>query len=160
MTVAVHITRPEEGARLEMPDGAYVVKASAEETGGAFEVFEVDAPAIPSGPLHRSPWVGTICLLEGNVVIRFEDGQVPLTAGSSMTIAAETAYTIDVIGESARFLAVTSGDRAGKFFADFAASVPAGRPIEEISPQVAAVTGRHGVSVLEPDARPSRTTQP
>jgi quercetin dioxygenase-like cupin family protein len=160
MTVTVHITRPDEGARFDMPDGAYIVKASAEQTGGAFEVFEVEAPAIPSGPLHRSPWAGTIYLLEGSVVIRFEDVQASLTPGSSMTIPDQTAYTFDVLGESARFLAVTTGDRAGKFFADFAASVPAGRPLEEIFPQVAAVTSRHGVSILEPVARPSTATQP
>ena len=160
MTVTVHVTRPDEGARLDMPDGAYLVKASAEETGGAFEVFEIEAPAIPSGPLHRSPWAGTIYLLEGNMVVRFEDGQVSLTAGSSMTIPGQTACAFDVLGESARFLAVTSGDRAGKFFADFAASVPAGRPIEEIFPHVAAVTGRHGVSLLEPAAKAPTATQP
>jgi quercetin dioxygenase-like cupin family protein len=154
MTVTAHNTRPDEGARLDMPDGVYIVKASAEETGGAFEVFEVEAPAIPSGPLHRSPWASTIYLLEGNVVIRFEDGQVSLNPGSSITIPSQTACTFDVLGKSARILGVTSGDRAGKFFADFAASVPAGRPYEEIFPQVAAVTGRHGVSVLEPRARP------
>jgi quercetin dioxygenase-like cupin family protein len=155
MTVTAHYTRPDEGARIDMPDGVYTVKASAEETGGAFEVFEVEAPAIPSGPLHRSPWAGTIYLLEGNVVVRFEDGQVSLSPGSSITIPGQTACAFDVLGESARFLAVTSGDRAIKFFADFAASVPAGRPFEEILPQVAAATGRHGVSVLEPRARPS-----
>jgi quercetin dioxygenase-like cupin family protein len=155
MTVTAHYTRPDEGARIDMPDGVYTVKASAEETGGAFEVFEVEAPAIPSGPLHRSPWAGTIYLLEGNVVVRFEDGQVSLSPGSSITIPGQTACAFDVLGESARFLAVTSGDRAIKFFADFAASVPAGRPFEEIFPQVAAATGRHGVSVLEPRARPS-----
>jgi quercetin dioxygenase-like cupin family protein len=155
MTVTAHYTRPDEGARIDMPDGVYTVKASAEETGGAFEVFEVEAPAIPSGPLHRSPWAGTIYLLEGNVVVRFEDGQVSLSPGSSITIPGQTACAFDVLGESARFLAVTSGDRAIKFFADFAASVPAGRPFEEIFPPIAAATGRHGVSVLEPRARPS-----
>jgi quercetin dioxygenase-like cupin family protein len=160
MTVTAHYTRPDEGARFDMPDGAYTVKASAEQTGGAFEAFEVEAPALPSGPLHRSPWAGTIYLLEGNMVIRFEDGQVALSPGSSMTIPAQTAVAFDVLGESARFLAVTTGDRAGKFFTDFAASVPAGRPFEEILPQVAAVTGRHGVSVIEPRARPTTTTQP
>jgi quercetin dioxygenase-like cupin family protein len=154
MTATVHIIGPDEGARVDMADGVYVVKASAEETGGAFEVFEVEAPAIPSGPLHRSPWTGTIYVLEGKVVIRFEDGHLSLTPGLSITIPAQTACTFDVLGESARFLAVTSGDRAGKFFADFAANVPAGRPFEEIFPQVAAVTGRHGVSILEPVARP------
>lgn len=70
MTVTAHNTRPDEGARLDMPDSVYIVSA------------------IPSGPLHRSPWASTIYLLEGNVVIRFEDGQVSLNPGSSITILA------------------------------------------------------------------------
>ena len=149
MTVTARHTRPDEGVRLHMPDGAHIVKASAEETGGAYEVFEVDAPSAPTAPLHRSPWTGTMYLLEGSLLIRFEDGELELNPGSSITIPGEVAFTLDVLGESARFLAVTSGDRAGKFFADFVASVPAQRPFEEVFPQIAAVTSRHGVSVLE-----------
>jgi quercetin dioxygenase-like cupin family protein len=151
MTVTARPTRPDEGVRFEMPDGAHIVKASAEETGGAFEVFEVRAPAAPSAPLHRSPWTGMIYLFEGSLLVRFEDGELELTPGSSITIPGQAAFTVDVLGESARFLAVTSGDRAGKFFADFVASVPARRPMEEVFPQLAAVTSRHGVSVLESD---------
>ena len=151
MTVTARHTRPDEGVRFEMPDGAHIVKADPEETGGAYEVFEVEAPHGPSAPLHQSPWTGTMYVLEGSVRIRFEDGEVDVTPGSSITIPGQTAFTIDVLGESARFLAVTSGDRAGRFFADFVASVPTGRPFEEIFPQVAAVTGRHGVSMLVPD---------
>jgi quercetin dioxygenase-like cupin family protein len=155
MTATARPIRPDEGARFEMPDGAHIARASAEETGGAFEVFEVEAPAAPSAPLHRSPWTGTMFVLEGSLRVRFEDGEVDLTAGSSITIPGQTAFTFDVLGESARFLAVTSGDRAGRFFADFAASVPTRRPFEEVFSQVAAVTSRHGVSVVEPVAGPS-----
>jgi quercetin dioxygenase-like cupin family protein len=151
MTMTARYTRPDEGARFEMPDGVHIVKASAEGTGGAYEVFEVDAPRAPAAPLHRSPWTGTMYVLEGSVRVRFEDGEVELTPGSSITIAGQTAFTLDVLGEFARFLAVTSGDRAGRFFADFAASVPAGRPFEEVFSQVAAVTSRHGVSVVQAD---------
>ena len=151
MTVTARYTRPDEGARFEMPDGAHIAKASAEETGGTYEVFEVDAPRAPVAPLHRSPWTGTMYVLEGSLRIRFEDGEVDLTRGSSITIPGQTAFTIDVLGEFARLLAVTSGDQAGRFFADFAASVPAGRPFEEVFSQVAAVTSRHGVSVVQAD---------
>jgi hypothetical protein len=73
--------------------------------------------------------------------------QVDLTPGSLITIPGQTAFTFEVLGESARFLGVTGGDRADKFFADFAASVPAGQPFEEVFPRIAAVTSRHGVSV-------------
>ena len=32
MTMTARHTRPDEGVRFEMPDGAYMVKASSEET--------------------------------------------------------------------------------------------------------------------------------
>jgi quercetin dioxygenase-like cupin family protein len=157
MTVSVHHIRPDEGARFEMPDGAHTVKASADETGGAFEVFEVEAPAGPTAPLHRSPWTGTMYVLDGSLRISFEDGNVDLTPGSSITIPGQTAFTFDVLSEFVRFLAVTSGHRAGRFFADFAANVPDDRPLQEIIPQVAAVSSRHGVSLLATDQSQRQT---
>ena len=38
MTVTARYTRPDEGARFEMPDGAHIAEASAEETGGAYDL--------------------------------------------------------------------------------------------------------------------------
>jgi hypothetical protein len=52
-----------------------------------------------------------------------------------------------VVGESARFLAITSGEGAGRFFADFAGSVPADRPVEESMDAILSVTRRHGVTL-------------
>jgi hypothetical protein len=44
-------------------------------------------------------------------------------------------------------VAITSGDGAGRFFADFASSVPADRPIEESMTAVLSVASRHGVAL-------------
>ena len=44
---------------------------------------------------------------------------------------AGTPSTFEVVGDSARFVAITSGDGAGRFFADFASSVPVNRPVED-----------------------------
>ncbi|HEX5541316.1 MAG TPA: hypothetical protein VFX60_07090, partial [Micromonospora sp.] len=58
-----------------------------------------------------------------------------------------TPSTFEVVGESARFLAITSGNGAGRFFADFAASVPLGRPVEESMAAIQSVTRRHSVGL-------------
>lgn len=148
MTAAVPSTPTEQGRRYEMPDGAHVVKASAEGTGGAFEVFEVDAPRIPPAPLHRGPWTSTMHVLAGRIRLHVEDEAFDLEPGGTITVLAGNAFTFEVLSDRAHFLAVTSGDRAGRFFADFTDTVPMDRPLHEVYPQILAVTRRHGVSIL------------
>jgi hypothetical protein len=58
---------------------------------------------------------------------------------------AGTPSSFEVVEQSARFLAITSGDRAGRFFADFAGSVPSDQPVEESMEAILTVTQRHGV---------------
>jgi quercetin dioxygenase-like cupin family protein len=131
-----------------MPDGAHVVKAGPEDTGGAFEVFEVDAPRIPPAPPHRGPWTSTLHLLTGSIRFSVDDEAFDLEPGETITVLAGHAFTFEVLSDRARFLAVTSGDRAGRFFADFADTVPIDRPMQEVYPEVLAVTQRHRVTIL------------
>ena len=58
---------------------------------------------------------------------------------------AGTPSSFEVVGESARFVAITSGDRAGRFFAEFANSVPSDQPVEESMEAILSVIQRHGV---------------
>jgi len=67
--------------------------------------------------------------------------------GGLVVFPAGTPSTFEVVGESARFVAITSGDGAGRFFADFASSVPADRPVEDSMAEIESVTRRHGVSL-------------
>ena len=65
--------------------------------------------------------------------------------GAVVVFPAGTPSTFDVVGESARFLAITTGTDAGRSFADFASSVPPDRPVEESLETILSVTQRHGV---------------
>jgi hypothetical protein len=67
--------------------------------------------------------------------------------GGVVVLPAGTPCTFTTIGGPARFVAITSGDRAGRFFADFAATVPPQAPVEEAFPHIMAVTARHGVAI-------------
>jgi quercetin dioxygenase-like cupin family protein len=130
-----------------MIDGDHVAKAAVQDAGGAFEVFEVFAPAAPMAPPHVSPWSGVLFLLEGRVTAVVDGTSYDVQPGGVVVFPAGTPSTFEVVGESARFLAITSGDGAGRFFADFARSVPADRPVEESMAAILAVTGRHGVAL-------------
>ena len=140
----IHIP-PGAGQSHQMIDGDHVAKAAIHDTNGAFEVFEVIAPAAPMAPPHVSPWTGVLFLLEGRVTALVGDETYAVEPGGVVVFPAGTPSSFEVVGESARFVAITSGDRAGQFFADFAGSVPSDRPVEESMETVLAVTQRHGV---------------
>ncbi len=136
---------PGEGQSYPMIDGDHVVKAAIHDTNGAFEVFEVIAPAAPMAPPHVSPWTGVLFLLEGQVTALVGDTRYAVEPGGVVVFPAGTPSSFEVAGEFARFVAITSGDRAGQFFADFADSVPSDQPVEESMDTVLSVTQRHGV---------------
>ena len=139
--------RPGEGRHYPMIDGDHIAKASVQDAAGAFEVFEVIAPAAPMAPPHVSPWSGVLFLLEGRVTAHVDGTSYDVETGGLVVFPAGTPSTFEVVGESARFLAITSGDSAGRFFADFAGSVPADRPVEDSLAEIQSVTRRHGVSL-------------
>jgi len=140
----VHI-RPGEGRHYPMIDGDHIAKAAVQDDCGAFEVFEVVAQAAPMAPPHISPWSGVLFLLEGRVTALVDGTSYDVEPGGLIVFPAGTPSTFRVVGESARFLGITSGDRAGRFFADFASSVPPDRPVEESLNAILAITQRHGV---------------
>lgn len=140
----IHV-RPEEGQHHHMIDGDHIAKAAVQDTVGAFEVFEVIAPAAPMAPPHVSPWTGVLFLLQGRITALVDGTSYDVEPGALIVFPAGTPSTFEVVGDSARFLAITSGDGAGRFFADFANSVPADRPVQDSMAAILSVTKRHGV---------------
>lgn len=140
----IHVP-PGEGQHYPMIDGDHIAKAAVQDAGGSFEVFEVVAPAAPMAPAHVSPWSGVMFLLEGRVTAVVDGTPYDVEPGGLVVFPAGTPGTFEVLSESARMLAITSGDGAGRFFADFAGSVPADQPVEESMGTILSVTQRHGV---------------
>ena len=137
--------RPGEGRHYPMIDGDHIAKAAVQDAAGAFEVFEVITPAAPMAPPHVSPWSGVLFLLEGGITAVVDGTTYDVEPGGLVVFPAGTPCTFEVVGESARFVGITSGDGAGRFFADFASSVPVHRPVEDSMAEILSVTGRHGV---------------
>lgn len=138
--------RPGEGRHYPMIDGDHVVKAAVHDDAGGFEVFEVQAASGPAAPPHVSPWTGVLYLLEGGITAYVGGEEYDVHPGGLVVFPAGQPSTFEVTDEPARFLAITTGARAGRFFADFASTVPTDRPIEEAIPDVLSVTQRHGVT--------------
>lgn len=143
----IHVP-PGQGVHYPMIDGDHVAKAAVHDTNGAFEVFEVLAPAAPTAPPHVSPWSGVLYLIEGQVRAFVGDTSYDVQPGGVVVLPAGTPSTFEVVGDSARFLAITSGEGAGRFFADFTATVPLDQPVEASLGAILSVTQRHGVSLV------------
>ncbi|MFE6507470.1 cupin domain-containing protein [Nocardioides sp. NPDC057767] len=139
--------RPDEGRRYPMIDGDHVAKAAVKDDLGAFEVFEVTAPAAPMAPPHVSPWSGVLYLLEGRVTAYVDGKPYDVEPGGLVVCPTGTPVTFEVVGDSARFLAIVTGDRAGRFFADFSSSVRADLPPADSMAAILSVTERHGVGL-------------
>jgi quercetin dioxygenase-like cupin family protein len=140
----IHVP-PGEGQSYPMIDGDHVVKVAVDDPEGSFEVFEVIAPAAPMAPPHVSPWTGVLFLLEGRVTALVDGTTYDVEPGGVVVFPSGTPCSFEVVGEAARFVAVTSGNRAGQFFADFSGSVPVDQPAEDSLEAILSVTRRHGV---------------
>ena len=89
-------------------------------------------------------------LLDGRITAWVDGTEYDVEPGGIVTFPAGKPCTFQVVGRPARILGITSGERAGQFFAAFASSVPAHRPLEESLADMRTVTERHGVAVAAP----------
>ena len=142
--------RPGEGRHYPMIDGDHIAKVAVQDSSGAFEVFEVIAPAAPMAPPHVSPWTGVLFLIQGRITALVDGTSYDVEPGGVVIFPAGKPSTFAVLDDAARFVAVTSGDAAGRFFADFASTVPVNRPVEDSMAAILSVTRRHGVALASP----------
>ena len=149
MTHQVHVTAAGEGAELIAPDAVLTVKVGADHTDGEYELFEVDAPRGPATPLHRTGWPKAYYVLQGRLVVQVEAEGFDLGPGSSITIPPGALHTFTVLSPATKFLVVSPTAAMGRFHADLAATVPSGRPLEEVADRIQEVIGRHDVQVLD-----------
>jgi quercetin dioxygenase-like cupin family protein len=147
MTHLVQHTAVGEGVEYNAPDAVLTVKIDADHTDGSYELFEVDAPRGPATPPHRTGWGKAYYVLHGRMVVQVEDEAYDLGPGSSVTIPPRALHTFTVLSPTAGFLVVSLSPAMGRFHADLAAAVPAGRSVEESLEEIGLVLGRHDVTV-------------
>ena len=142
----IHV-RPGEGRHYPMIDGDHIAKVAVQDACGTFEVFETIAPARPMAPPHVSPWTSVLFLLEGRITAYVDGRSYDVEPGGLVVFPAATPSTFEVVGDSARIVGITSGDGAGRFFADMARSVPVDQPVEDSMAAILLVTKRHDVAL-------------
>ena len=81
------------------------------------------------------------------MIVRVEDEAFDLGPGSAITIPPGALHTETVLSPTVKYLAVGLTGAWGRFFADLDATVPHGRPIEEVAEQIQQVLARHEVTL-------------
>jgi quercetin dioxygenase-like cupin family protein len=147
MTHQVQHSAAGEGIELNAPDAVLTVKIDASHTDDHYELFEVDAPRGPATPLHRTGWAKAYYVLTGRMIVQIEDEAFDLGPGASISIPPGPLHTFTVLSSATKFLVVSLTGAMGRFHADLSASVPQGRPIEEVGQELQEVLARHDVTV-------------
>jgi mannose-6-phosphate isomerase-like protein (cupin superfamily) len=134
------------------------VKATAEQTGGAFGLVESWVPAGSSPPLHvhrredESFWV-----IEGRVRFRCADEEFVAEAGTFVFLPRDVPHTFVVEGtETAHILTLLTPGGMEQFFVD-AGRTPEGEGLPPAGPpdieRMKNVSGQYGSEIIGPPLR-------
>jgi quercetin dioxygenase-like cupin family protein len=138
------------GHELAVLGSAARVKARAAETGGAFDVVEIEST--PGGDIvpHRHPWGEIYYVLEGAMTVQIGARHHDALPGDLVHIPPRALHGFTVTSERARFLHVSVGDQSLKLFEEYDAIVPHTPTLDDV-PAILEVNGRYGVEVVLPN---------
>ncbi len=103
-----------------------LVKATGEQTGGAFSLFEVTLPKGASPPLHSHPQDESFYVLEGELTLSLDGEQTTLEPGSFAFVPRKVPHTFRVESETAVTITLSTPAGIENFLRDV--GVPAERP--------------------------------
>ena len=120
---------------------------TAEDSDHAYELFDFEGVEGSGPPPHAHPWAESFVMIEGDVALLVGDEERVVHAGDIGHVPADTMHTFKVLSTRARFLTLTSGDGAGRFFVDLDAHV---RQLPDDLPTLMEVATRNGLSFPVP----------
>jgi quercetin dioxygenase-like cupin family protein len=99
--------------------GLWTMKATAEETGGAFILFEDRMTRGKTTPLHTHPREDeTFIVLEGEILVHVEGTEHPVGPGGVAVVPRGTQHAFLVTSEMARVLALQTPGSGETFYRD------------------------------------------
>lgn len=142
------VLRPGEGRSIDLGNFSMSVKATGEETNGAFTLLEADEPAGFGPPLHiHHDAAEAFYVLEGEYIIFLEGRELPCPAGSYIFIPAGTPHGFRVGAEASRKLNLYAPAAMVGYFDDLSEAIQAGEADPDVLADIAA---RYSVEVLGP----------
>ena len=141
------IASPTDGARLRVVGDVMRVLATGDQTGGAFEIFEMEGPEGSGPPPHIHPWSEAYFVIEGEADVYLDGAHSQAKAGSFYHIPAGAKHAYRITSKSARFVVITSPAGASHFFSELDAETAGS--CEDMG-KVMAVALKHGFTVPSP----------
>ena len=143
------IVNAEDGARLRVVGDVIRVLASASQTGGGYEIFEMEAPEGSGPPPHAHPWAEAYVVIDGTAEVTIEGAKLPATPGCFFHIPAGTIHGYRITSPRAKFVVITSPAGASGFFTELDAETAGS--CEDMG-KVVAVALKHGFTLPPPPA--------
>jgi quercetin dioxygenase-like cupin family protein len=141
------IASPAERPRLRVVGDVVRVLIDSEETGGAYELFELEGPEGSGPPPHAHPWSESYLVIEGEADLWVEQIKSRVTPGCFVSIPAGTTHGYRIRSKSAKFVVITSPGGASRFFAELDAETAGS--CEDMA-KIAEVALRHGFTLPQP----------
>lgn len=133
------IANPADGARLRVVGDTVRVLASAAQTGGNYEIFELEGPEGSGPPPHIHPWAEAYLVIDGDADVFLDGTRSRATPGCFFQIPAGTLHAYRITSKTAKFVVITSPAGASGFFTDVDA--------ETDMEKVVAIAMKHGFTV-------------
>ena len=124
------------------------IKATVEQTGGAYEVVVVDVERGGDNVPHRHPWAESYFMLDGELEVQLGRRRWTVTAGDLVVVPAKAVHGFRVVSDRASFLHTSIGPGATAMFTDFAEHFPEGPQDEADLPFALELGARHGIDVI------------
>ena len=115
-----------------------LLKVSATDSNGAFELIEYSGPAFPPPHIHQAH-DEAFCILRGHFTFTLDHQTVELTEGSTLVVPRGTRHGFTSSGDGRALLFIVPSGLQG-FFEELGDGLAAGRPSAEIR---AALAGRY-----------------
>ena len=138
------IATPASGARLRVVGETLRVLTTSAETGGAYEMFEMEATRDSGPPPHTHPWSEAYVVTEGEADVWIGGEHVDARPGCFIQIPAGTKHHYKIRSDVAKFVVVTTPSGASHFFSDMDAET--GGSCEDMQ-KVVGVAMKHGLTV-------------
>ena len=148
------IRRAGEGETLWFDGGLLTITVAAEDTGGAFAVFDYLATRGKASPLHRHPDAEeTFWVVEGTIRVHIDGVEHEGSNGATFVFRRDVPHAYAITSDTARLTMMLTPGGGENFFR--AAGTPAERselppPSERNLEQFQAAAANNGVVLLSP----------
>lgn len=141
------VLRPGEGRSIDLGNFAMSLKASSEDTQGAYTLLEADEPPGFGPPMHiHHDAAESFCVVAGEYVIFVRDEQYRCPAGSFIHIPAGVPHGFRVGERPSRKLNIYTPAAMVGYFDELSAALASGAAEADLG----TIAERHGMEVIGP----------